>query len=188
MPMLSAHILCRLKAGLRRRMSVRRFRRDEKGTTAIEFGLVAAPFFALLFAVIETAFVFFAGQALEIAVADSSRLIMTGQAQSQNFSEQQFKNAVCSRLSAMFDCQGNIHIDVRSYSGFGGVNMSKPINDQGELVQDFTYNPGNAEDIVVVRVMYEWPLRVPMLGLNLADLSNGKRLLMATAAFRNEPY
>ena len=36
-----------------------------------------------------TAIVFFAGQALETAAADSARLIMTGQAQTQGFSQAQ---------------------------------------------------------------------------------------------------
>ena len=65
--------------------AVRRFARRKDGSVAIEFGMVAAPFFALLFAIMETAIVFFAGQALETAVADSARLIMTGQAQSAGF-------------------------------------------------------------------------------------------------------
>ncbi len=69
----------------RRMLPVRRFARNKQGTTAVEFGLVAAPFLALLFAIIETAVVFFAGQTLETAVADTARLIMTGQAQAQAF-------------------------------------------------------------------------------------------------------
>ena len=36
--------------------------------------------------------------------------------------------------------------------------------------------------------MYQWPVYVSLLGFNLADMSGSKRLLMATAAFRNEPY
>ena len=59
----------------------RRLLRRQDGAAAVEFGLVAAPFLALIFAIMETAIVFFAGQALETAVADSARLILTGQAQ-----------------------------------------------------------------------------------------------------------
>ena len=36
--------------------------------------------------------------------------------------------------------------------------------------------------------MYQWPVYVSLLGFNLSDMAGGKRLLMATAAFRNEPY
>ena len=35
--------------------------------------------------------------------------------------------------------------------------------------------------------MYQWPVYVSLLGLNLSDNGNN-RLLMATVAFRNEPY
>ena len=70
--------------------TVRRFARGEDGIAAVEFGIVAAPFLALMFAIMETAIVVFASQTLETAVADSARLIMTGQAQSSSFTEAQF--------------------------------------------------------------------------------------------------
>jgi Flp pilus assembly protein TadG len=73
-----------------------RLLRQQDGAAAVEFSLVAAPFLALLFAIMETALVFFSGQALETAVADSARLIMTGQAQSQGLTQATFKNAVCA--------------------------------------------------------------------------------------------
>ena len=44
---------------------MRRFRRNRRGSAAVEFALIATPFFALLFAIIETSIVFFAGQVLE---------------------------------------------------------------------------------------------------------------------------
>ena len=50
------------------------------------------------------------------------------------------------------------------------------------------YCPGNAGDIVVVRLFYQWPLFVTGLGYNIANLTGSKRLLSATAAFRNEPF
>ena len=57
-----------------------------------------------MFAIMETSLVFFASQTLETAVADSARLIMTGQAQSQNFTAAQFKTAVCDKVEGLFDC------------------------------------------------------------------------------------
>ena len=64
---------------------------------------------------------------------------------------------------------------------------AKPITN-GNLDNNFGYQPGGPGDIVVVRLMYQWPVYVSLLGLNLSDLSGGKRLLMSTVAFRNEPY
>jgi Flp pilus assembly protein TadG len=95
---------------------VRRLARDEKGIATVEFAIVAAPFLALMFAIMETAIVFFAGQTLETAVADSARLIMTGQAQTSSFTAAQFKSAVCAKILGLFDCQNGLQIDVKTYS------------------------------------------------------------------------
>jgi Flp pilus assembly protein TadG len=169
--------------------TIRRFTRREDGVAAVEFGIVALPFLALMFAIMETALVFFASQTLETAVADSARLIMTGQAQSQNFTEAQFKTQVCSRIAGLFDCAGGLKIDVKTYDSFALISTAKPIDANGNLQTNFSYTPGTASQIVVVRLMYQWPIYVSLLGLNnLADMSGNKKLIMATAAFRNEPY
>ena len=162
--------------------------RGEEGIAAVEFGIVAAPFLALMFAIMETAIVFFASQTLETAVADSARLIMTGQAQNQNFTQAQFKTAVCAKILGLFDCQNGIQIDVKTYSSFSSVSTGKPLDSNKNLLTNFTYTPGNPGDIVVVHLMYQWPIYVSLLGFNLADMAGGKRLIIATATFRNEPY
>jgi len=169
---------------LRALRAVRRFGRKEDGSAAIEFGMVAAPFLALVFAIMETAFVFFAGQTLETAVADSSRLIMTGQAQTQGMNQSAFKTAVCAKIYGLFDCEGGVHIDVKTYPDFANVNLSNPLDGNGNFQSNQTYQPGGAGDIVVVRLFYQWPIYVALL----QNMSGNKRLLVATAAFRNEPF
>jgi fumarylacetoacetase len=66
----------------------RRFRRNGRGSAAVEFALVAPVFFALLFAIIETAI--FASQALETMTQESARMILTGQAQTASLTQAQF--------------------------------------------------------------------------------------------------
>lgn len=167
---------------------VQRFLRRKDGAAAIEFAMVAAPFLALIFAILETAIVFFAGQTLETAAADSARLIMTGQAQKSGLSQAQFKTEVCKRIFGLFDCEGGVQVDVRTYAAFSAINSSKPIDANGNLTVTPTYAPGGPGDIVVVRLLYQWPVYVSLLGLNLSDIADNKRLIMATSAFRNEPY
>jgi len=164
------------------------FARREDGTVAVEFAMVLAPFLAMLFAIMETALVFFAGQTLETAVADSGRLILTGQAQTLGLTQQTFKDSVCSRILGLFDCQNGVKVDVQKYTTFAGVDLSKPVDAQGKLKTNFGYNPGGPCEIVVVRLIYEFPVYTSLLGFNLADMGNGKRLLVATSVFRNEPY
>ena len=167
--------------------TIRRLARQEDGTAAVEFGIVALPFLALVFAIIETALVFFASQVLETAAADSARLIMTGQAQMQGLTKTTFKDKVCSRIFGLFDCQSGVHVDVQTFGSFGAVDLQKPIDEDGKLdTSGFKFAPGGPEDIVVVRLVYQWPTFVSLLGLS--NMAGNHRLMMATAAFRNEPY
>lgn len=154
----------------------------------VEFAMVAAPFFALLFAIMETALVFFAGQVLETVTADAGRLILTGQAKSQYPAAASFKDAVCppTGLLGLFDCSA-MSVDVRSYSSFATVDLTPQTDASGNLVSN--YQLGNACDVVVARMYYSFPVYVDLLGFNLSDSGTpGKRRLVATSVFRNEPF
>lgn len=164
--------------------TMRRLVRREDGSAAVEFGMVAAPFLLLVFAIMETAIVFFAGQALETAVADSARLIMTGQAQTQGFNQAAFKNAVCAKIYGLFNCANGLSVDVKTYTNFSNINLTNPLDSNGNFQNNQTYQPGGPGDIVVVRLFYQWPIYVSLL----QNMAGHKRLLVATAAFRNEPY
>jgi Flp pilus assembly protein TadG len=165
----------------------RRFRRNRRGSAAVEFALVAPVFFALLFAIIETALMFFAGQVLETINQNSARMIFTGQAQTASYTQSQFATYVCGQVPALFTCS-NIYIDVQSYNSFQNVTVNSQIDGGGNFVNNMQYNPGGPCSIVVVRLFYQWPLFVTGLGYNISNLAGSKRLLSATAAFRNEPY
>jgi Flp pilus assembly protein TadG len=183
-----------------------RFGRSRRGSAAVEFALVAPVFFALLFAIIETAIIFFAGQVLETIAQDSARVIGTGQAQTglvpvcqppaqsppaQNAptpcTQATFKKYVCSQIPALFSCDG-IYVDVESYEKFADVVINSQIDGNKKFINNMQYNTGGPGAIVVVRLFYQWPLFVTGLGYNIANLAGSQRLLTATAAFKNEPY
>jgi Flp pilus assembly protein TadG len=187
--MMRSNLKLKLKR-LARRASPRRFARHEDGAAAVEFGLILLPFLGLMFAIMETALVFFADQTLETAVADSARLIMTGQAQTQSLNATTFKNAVCARIYGMFNCATGVYVNVQTYASFGSITYTPPLDQNGNLVtSNFGYQPGGPGDIVVVQLFYQWPIFVSLMNLNnLSNMSGSKRLLVATAAFRNEPY
>ena len=54
---------------------------SEDGAVLIEFALLAVPFFALIFAILETSITFLAQQVLDSALQDATRSIRTGQSQ-----------------------------------------------------------------------------------------------------------
>lgn len=165
---------------------LRKFVRQDDGAAAVEFAMVLLPFLTFLFLIIETAIVFFAQQVLETAVSDSARLIMTGQAQTAKFTQDSFKTAVCERVKGLFDCAGKMYVDVQTYTSFSGISSTVPLDANGKPLT--IYQPGQPSDIVVVRLMYQWPIAAPLVRMYLADASVSTRLLVATAAFRNEPF
>ncbi len=165
----------------------KRLRRDRKGATAVEFAFVALPFFALMAAVMETALVFFASIMLENGLTQAAREIRTGQVQVSGGSADAFRDGLCGRTAGILDCQ-RLQIDARTLGSFGGA-PGLPIGSDGQVNgDDFSFTPGNAGDIVMVRVFYEWQLVVPGFGIGLANMAGNKRLLTATIAFRNEPF
>jgi Flp pilus assembly protein TadG len=182
------------RIGRRLLSMVTRFDRHQRGSAAVEFGLIAAPFFGCMFAIIEVALVFFAGQVLDTAVADASRLILTGQAQNQGFALADFRNRICTNaVQTLFNCN-NIALDVRSASSFSSANLGMPTNPvTGKLdTSGFGYNTTVSCDIVIVRAIYEWPTLALGFGFKLTSAAssdpNHNYIMMSTVAFRNEPY
>lgn len=169
--------------------SLRQFRRNQRGSAAVEFAFIAPMFFALIFAIIETALVFFAQQVLETGTQDSARLMLTHQAQDSGMTQTQFKTDLCNRVSVLMTC-ANLYVDVKSYSSFANVTISDPVSNC-TFVNNFTYQSSNPGDTVVVRAFYQWPLFVTKLGYNITNIgcgtSNTYRLLASTAAFQVEP-
>jgi Flp pilus assembly protein TadG len=160
------------------------------GATAVDFAMVAAPFVALLLALIQTALVFFAGRVLDEVTAQASRYILTGQAQQSNMTQSAFANYVCQNTVALFNCN-KFMVNVQNYNSFATANTVTPtltFNAQGQVTNQWSYAPGNPGDIVIVQVMYQWPVAFGPLGFNLSNLANGNRLLISTTAFKNEPY
>jgi Flp pilus assembly protein TadG len=174
--------------------AARRFARQQDGAAAVEFALVAVPFLALTFAIIETALVFYAGQVLETAATDTGRMVMTGQGASWTVSD--FQNQLCGQagsptaINALFNCQ-KIGISVQTYASFANAatgDSAAPPTTGGNIDQTkMPFAPGGPNCIIAVQLYYQWPVYVSLLGDNLSNFGSD-RLLVATSVFRNEPY
>ncbi len=183
--------------------SRRGFARDEKGAVAVEFALLALPFFAIIFAILETSLVFFAGQILDSAVQDASRKVRTGQAQTaaEVWEGEDFRAAVCDGLYSMFDCT-KLGISVEVVSTFADAVIVTPVSEEcaagiveeeeEEVDCDWTmeeeFLPGGGSEIVIVQAHYKWPTMIDLPGVNFATLGDGTRLLSAVRVFKNEPF
>lgn len=161
--------------------------RSDGGATAVEFGLLALPFFALLLAIFEICTMFVAQEVLQSATTRAARLIMTGQAQLTAMTATQFQQAVCAQAAVLLTCSG-IYVNVQKFSSFSSVSRLNPVQNGVFNPTSVGYATGGAGDIVLVQSFYQWPIVLGPLGLNMSTLANGTRLLVATAVFRNEPY
>ncbi|SIQ96765.1 TadE/TadG family type IV pilus assembly protein [Bosea sp. TND4EK4] len=180
------------KAGL-----LRRFRRSERGVAAVEFGLVAVPFFALMFAIFETALMFWANEILEESLSQASRRLLTGEAVSRYTSNnpaanaQAFRDDICALApTGLIDCS-KLYVDVKLYSSFanasagtGAVTAGGALNTNG-----FTYNQPQPGQIIVARAVLDYQLFLTSwASAALANIGPGRTALIATTTFRAEPF
>ncbi|MBI1386395.1 MAG: pilus assembly protein [Rhizobiales bacterium] len=167
-----------------------RLRGNRDGFTAVEFALVAAPFLAFVFAILEVALVYFGTFTLENAVDQAARQIRTGQASAAGWSADDFKSEICSKVATFSDCNAGLKVDVRSFGSFSSMTPPDSFDGNGDLDDTKVggFSIGGGGDVVLVTVYYKWSLIGDIPGIGLTNQSDGTRLIVAMAAFRNEPF
>jgi Flp pilus assembly protein TadG len=169
---------------------VARFWRARRGSTAVEFALVAPAFLGLLIAIFETTLFLFAQATLQNAAVEAGRLFMTGQAQNAGTTQAQFESDICPMISALFTCS-NLMVNVSAYTNFSSANASAPTltyNSGGSVTNSWSYAAGTPGQVMVVQLIYQWPIVSGPFGYVLSNLGNGKTEIMGVTAFRVEPY
>ena len=174
---------------------VRRFARSERGVSAVEFGFVGGPFLYLVFAILELAMMFWSGAVLETATANASRAIYTGQFQTSSTNatkttaqlSAQFKTNLCSYVTAVFDCTSAVSIDIRNATDFNGATPPSPIVSGAYDTSSYSYQSIGPRQIGVITASMQYQPATKILASS-TGLSNGNRLIMATATFMTEPY
>jgi Flp pilus assembly protein TadG len=172
------------------RRDISRFCVARRGATAVEFAIIAPAFIAMLFAVIQTTLFLFAQQVLQNAADQAGRLFMTGSAQTAGLTQAQFLADVCPLVKALFTCS-NIMVNVQSSASFSGVSASAPTltyNANGTVSNTWSYSTGTQGEIMVVQLIYQWPIVGMPIRNVLSNLGNGTTEMMGVTAFRVEPY
>lgn len=185
-----------------------RFKKDDDGVVALEFAIVAVPFFALMFGTIELAIVFFLGSSLKSATFEASRLVRTGQFMTGDADE--FKTQVCENMltgssASTAECESRLTVKVQSLTNFytttnfSGADNSDEIqrdedgdpvlDDNGNTIAISSYEATTGGQIVMVRVRYDHPLTVPGEWTQLSNVEGeNTRRITAISIFRNEPF
>ena len=134
---------------------LRRRKRAREGSTAVEFAMIALPFFLLLFGILEIGLLLLLDAVVETAVSDAGRLVRTGQAQQQTLTAEDIKRRLCENMSVFAaDCPTRSFIDVQVVDSFSDPIAPDPLAsgvfDQSKLV----YQPGGPGDRILVRITH----------------------------------
>lgn len=180
----------RLQRDTERPSFARRLMRAREGSTAVEFALIALPFFMLLFAILEIGLILLLDAVVETAVADTGRLVRTGQTQMQNIDKDMMKARLCEEMSVFAnDCASRAYLDVRVVNDFSTpLDPEDPMASGAFDKSKVDVKPGAPGDMVMVRVWYEHPVVTPFLKQALTKGQDGNMMLTTTMAFRNEPF
>jgi Flp pilus assembly protein TadG len=164
------------------------FVRTDRGATAVEFALIAPPFIATLIAILEVCIFLYGQMALQNAANQAARYFLTGQAENGNWTATTVVNKVCPVL---FNCT-KLFIVVQDYASFAAASTSAPsmYNSGGSMFtqSQYAYAAGAAGEIMVVQLVYAWPVVPGPLGFDVGSVQNGAVEMMGVSAFRVEPY
>ncbi len=166
--------------------------RDRKGSTAVEFALVAPPFIALMLSTFEVGWFYFAASQVDAATIATARLVRTGQAQRAGFDKQEFFNAVCPTVQVFGDCDETLTVEVTVFNSFAELAADNaPVvcsNDALADIAALSYTPGTDNSIVRLRVCLLYKTLNPTIGVNVSETADGKRRVFGSYIFQNEPF
>ncbi len=180
--------------GLLRRLLTRR-----DGATAIEFALLALPFFVIVFASLETFVAFSAEQLFANANETMARKIRTGQITSA-MSKTQYRQAFCEEIKILMPCsateaasESKLFVHVEKFDNYAAIAPVAAI--AGGLLNNsaFKFAPGGKKTINVVRAYYRWNVITDLVrpfvtNVTSADGSSRDYLMVATVVVQNEDY
>lgn len=158
------------------------FFRDRSGATAIEFAFVAPVLFLSLFSIIEVGMLGMMSSGLDNAVFETSRMIRTGRSDAPA-SAAAFEERVCENLGGdIAKCRDRLTISVQRFDRFADANAAITTAPAGQ------FNKGAAEDIIIVKANYEWPLMSPFIATAFERNGPLSVTLGSRVTFKNEPF
>lgn len=163
---------------------------SEVGTASVEFAICVPACMMIFMASIESGAFMTRLIMLERSVDNVMRELRLDQIPNPTSAE--LKDRICERSLIMKNCDASITIDLQPVSTdtwafpVGTVGC---VDRDSNITPSTTFNPGVAQDVMMVRVCVVQDALFPFagLGLKLAQDANGGYELTSTSAFVNEP-
>lgn len=175
-------------------------RRDQRGASAVEFGLIALPFFTLLIGIFDIGHSYYGHAILSGAINNAAR---SSTLERNNESQAEMDEKVLEQIQAV-NPGATATFDRKSFKNFSDANAPEKFTDgnnngkcdAGEQYEDLNNNnswdkdagangQGGASDAVIYTVSVQYPRLFPLAGFiggsNVVDMK-------AQTVLRNQPF
>jgi len=179
----------------------KRFVYDRRGTVAIEWAIVAIPFFAIIGAIIDMSYTAWVSINLHNSLNDAARTIQTGQFQKNTSTitdtsqlVNSFRDQLCmpdgtNKRLLFVDC-ADVKVQVQTFTSMSTATAD-PVLDASTKQWSSTfgkkYSQAGANTFVVAQAATKIPVWFNILKVT-QDFDDGSRLVEATAVIRTEPF
>lgn len=167
---------------------LRRFRRNEKGATAIEFAFLIAPFAVLLFGTIESALLYVSDIELQASLNKTTRDIRTGEISSSSTTLADFKSQICAKIHLAPGCADNLMVRIAVVSDISAPDLRNAIDEDGLMTVSESFDTGTAGDFVLAQAFLPYSTVLDLYSLSPTRLADGRYIVAAADIFRNEPF
>lgn len=192
------------RTSLRLMATMKRLRRNRKGSAVTEFAIAAPVVIMATVGIIEFSMILFVSSLLEGGLREASRFGLTGFQPNGLTREERILKIVEDHTHGLVDGTA-VNLSTLVYPSFDSIGQPEPFTDEnsngtfdaGEPYMDINGNNqwdpdmgaaglGGPEDIVLYTIEYDWPLMTGMLNGFVGN--DGKIGLRASVVVRNEPY
>jgi Flp pilus assembly protein TadG len=153
---------------------------SQDGAAAVEFALVAVPFLALTFGIIEVGIDFMVNSQIDAATQKVVENIRSGAVVISGMSASDFKtNVLCPQMVGMTCSSVRLNVEtIQQWTKWNSISKT--------AITTQNWCPGGSGDRVLVQVAYPVPLST-MIWAGSPSLAE-PRYYIAAAGFRNDPY
>ena len=179
--------------------------KNKKGAAVVEFAIAGLLFFTVLFSIVDWALLSFINLTMQHAVREGTRYVVTGQdglggtwdatPDSRYLYDDRFR-AMVEKIKSqsmgffdqVLDSDGDIevedvnHVDIKRDFEYD-FNSDGDTDDTDETWN--AYVPGNAGEIIVVKLNCTWPLLTPFIS---SFFTNGEYNFTVSSTMRNEMF
>lgn len=168
----------------------RPFRKDERGLASIEFAMFFPIYMGLFFWAAELGIITMKSVMLDHALDVAMRDLRLGLMDDPT--PENLKQEICARAKIIGNCEDQLMIELQAVSTQTWAMPQTPVtcvdNDE-EMQPSVTFNPGQAQELMLVRACIVVPVLFPrgILGRQLHMDSSGGIGIASISSFVNEP-